>query len=89
MGRHGDPGRRVAPDDRAREGAARRLMVVRLRVEIAKREQAQPTDPRIGEARQELRALTRSRPSTPAPVPVEPKSCSNAPGSTLRGAEER
>ena len=33
-------------------------MVVRLRVEIAARDAAQPSDPRIEEARQELRALT-------------------------------
>jgi hypothetical protein len=55
---HGDRDRRTAPDDGARKRTVRRLMVVRLRVEIATREAAQPSDPRIEEARQELRALT-------------------------------
>ena len=55
---HGDRDRRTAPDDGARKRTARRLMVVRLRVEIAARDAAQPSDPRIEEARQELRALT-------------------------------
>ena len=34
------------------------MMVMRLRVEITAREAAQPSDPRIEEARQELHALT-------------------------------
>ena len=55
---HGDRDRRTAPDDGARKRTARRMMVVRLRVEIAARDAAQPSDPRIEEARQELRALT-------------------------------
>ena len=55
---HGDRDRRTAPDDGARKRPARRLMVVRLRVEIAARDAAQPSDPWIEEARQELRALT-------------------------------
>ncbi len=58
--------RRVVPDNATQERTARRLMVVRLRVEITKREAAQPSDPRIGEARRELRALTRSGSSTSA-----------------------
>ena len=55
---HGDRDRRTVPDDGARKRTARRLMVMRLRVEITTREAAQPSDPRIEEARQELRALT-------------------------------
>ena len=55
---HGDRDRRTAPDDGARKRTARRMMVMRLRVEIAARDAAQPSDPRIEEARQELRALT-------------------------------
>ena len=55
---HGDRNRRTAPDDGARERTAHRMIVMRLRVEIAAREAAQPSDPRIEEARQELRALT-------------------------------
>ena len=39
-------------------GTARRMMEMRLRVEITAREAAQPSDPRIEEARQELHALT-------------------------------
>ncbi len=45
-------------EDRASEGTARRLTEARLRAEIARREAADPSDPRIKEARQELRALT-------------------------------
>ena len=55
---HGDRDPRTVPDDGARERTARRLIVVRLRVEITTREAAQPSDPRVEEARQELRALT-------------------------------
>lgn len=44
-------------DDRARERTARRLLVVRLRVEIAGLEAEHPADPQLGEARQELRGL--------------------------------
>ena len=44
----------------ARDRAARRLLEVRLRLEIARREAAQPADPRIGQARQELHTLTRA-----------------------------
>jgi hypothetical protein len=52
---------RFAGDEGTDAGAARRLLVVRLREEIALRESAQPSDPRIEEARRELRALTRGR----------------------------
>ena len=55
---HGDRERRMASDDGARKRTVHRLMVMRLRVEITTRETAQPSDPRIEEARQELRALT-------------------------------
>ena len=55
---HHDRNPRVVPDDGARERMAGRLLVARLRVEIAAREAAQPSDPRIGEARRELRVLT-------------------------------
>ena len=54
---HGDRDRRTVPDDGARKRTTRRLMVMRLRVEITTREAAQPSDPRIEEALQELRAL--------------------------------
>ena len=39
-------------------GTARRLMVVRLRVRIARLEAQQPSDPGLAQARRELRALT-------------------------------
>ena len=56
---HGDRDRRTAPDDGARKRTVRGLlMVMRLRVEITTREAAQSADPRIEEARQELRVLT-------------------------------
>ena len=55
---HGDRDRRTVPDDGVRKRTARRMMEMRLRVEITKREAAQPSDPRIEEARQELHALT-------------------------------
>ena len=55
---HQDRNPRVVSDDGTRERTAGRLLVARLRVEIAAREAAQPSDPRIGEARRELRALT-------------------------------
>ena len=54
---HGDRDHRTVPDDGTRKRTARRLMVMRLRVEITPREAAQPSDPRIEEARQELRTL--------------------------------
>ena len=54
---HGDRDRRTVPDDGARKRTVSRMMVMRLRVEIITREAAQPSDPRIEEARQELRAL--------------------------------
>ena len=49
----------------ARDRTARRLLMERLRQEIARREAARPSDPRIEQARQQLRALTGVR---PAPV---------------------
>ena len=54
---HGERDHRTAPDAGTRKRTARRLRVMRLRVEITTREAAQPSDPRIEEARQELRAL--------------------------------
>ena len=55
-------------DAAARDRTARRLLVARLRHKIARREAARPSDPRIGQARQQLRALTgaRSAPATGA-----------------------
>ena len=55
---HDDRNPRVVCDDVARERKARRLRVLRLRVQIARLEAEQPSEPRIGEVRQELRALT-------------------------------
>ena len=55
---HDDRNPRVVSDDVARERTARRLRVLRLRVQIARIEAEQPSEPRIGEVRQELRALT-------------------------------
>ena len=55
---HGDRDHRTVPDEGARKRTARRMMEMRLRVEITTREAAQPSDPRIEEARQELHALT-------------------------------
>ena len=53
-----DGSRRADADGASRERTTRRLLVVRLRVEIATRQAAQPSDPRIGQARRELRVLT-------------------------------
>ena len=53
-----DRQRRAVADDEARERTARRLMVVRLRMQIARLKAQQPSDPRLSQARQELRALT-------------------------------
>ena len=50
--------RRAVVDDEARERTARRLMVLRLRVQIARLEAQQPSDPRLAQTWQELRALT-------------------------------
>ena len=55
---HDDHNPRVVSDDGAWERTAGRLLVARLRVEIATREAAQPSDRRMGEARRELCALT-------------------------------
>ena len=64
---HGRAKRTVA-GAAARDRTACRLLVARLRQEIARREAARPSDPRIGQARRELRALTgaRSAPGTGA-----------------------
>ena len=43
---------------------ARRLMVARLRVQIARLEAEEPSDPRIEQARQEHRVLTGVAPDT-------------------------
>ena len=47
----------------ARHRTARRLLMVRLRQEIARREAARPSDPRIRQARQRLGALTGAQPA--------------------------
>ena len=52
-----DPDRRAVADDVARDATARRLMAVRLRVQIARLEAEQRSDPRIAQARRELRLL--------------------------------
>ena len=52
-----DESRRGATGDVARERTSRRLLVARLRVRIARLEGEQPSDPRVGKARRELRAL--------------------------------
>lgn len=57
MEQWGDRNPRAAADDVTRERTARRLMVVRLRVRIARLEAEQASESRIGEVRQELRAL--------------------------------
>ena len=57
MEQWGDRDPRAAADDVTRERTARRLMVVRLRVRIARLEAEQASESRIGEVRQELRAL--------------------------------
>ena len=61
-------GNRAVAGGATRDRIADRLLVVRLRLEIARREAAEPTDPRIRQARQELRALTRAQ----APAPAKP-----------------
>ena len=48
---HGDRDRRTVPDDGAAVADTRRMMVMRLRVEITMREAAQPSDPRIEDVR--------------------------------------
>ena len=53
-------GNHMVVGEAARDRTARRLLEVRLRLEIARREAAQPADPRIGQARQELHTLTRA-----------------------------
>ena len=58
-----DRSSRTVADEAARDRTVKRLLAVRLRLEIAKREAARPSDPRIGQARRELRALTGARPT--------------------------
>ena len=58
MERRNDGDERVVGDDVTRERTARRLLVVRLRVEIERLEAEQPADPRLREARKEPGELT-------------------------------
>ena len=58
MQQRGGRDRRAAPDDAARDRTARRLMVARLRVQIARHEAEQTSEPQLRQARRELRALT-------------------------------
>ncbi len=58
MEQRGERDRRAVADDAARERTARRLMVARLRLQIAQRETEQASDPQLRQARRELRALT-------------------------------
>ena len=58
MEQRGERDRRAVADDAARERTARRLMVARLRLQIARRETEQASDPQLRQARRELRALT-------------------------------
>ena len=58
MERRNDGDERVVGDDVTRERTARRLLVVRLRVEIERLEAEQPAHPRLREARKELGELT-------------------------------
>lgn len=60
MERRDDGDERVVGDDVTRERTARRLRVVRLRLEIERLEAEQPVHPRLREARKELRELTRA-----------------------------
>lgn len=53
-----DRQRRAVADDEAWDRTARQLMVLRLRVQIARLEAQQPPDPRLAQARQQLGALT-------------------------------
>ena len=50
--------RRAVAGEAAREQTSRRLMVARLRVQIARREAEQASEPQLRQARRELRALT-------------------------------
>ena len=58
MQQPGGRDRRAAPDDAARERTARRLMVARLGVQIARHEAERTSEPQLRQARRELRALT-------------------------------
>ena len=50
--------RRAVAGEAAREQTYRRLMVARLRVQIARGEAGQASEPQLRQARRELRALT-------------------------------
>ena len=58
MEQRGGRDRFAVADDASRERTARRLMVARLRVQIARREAEQASEPQLRQARRELRALT-------------------------------
>lgn len=58
MERRDDGDERVVGEEVKRERTARRLLVVRLRVEIDRLEVEQPAHPRLRQARRELRDLT-------------------------------
>ena len=58
MERRDDGDERGVGDEVKRERTARRLLVVRLRLEIERLEAKQPVHPRLREARKELRELT-------------------------------
>lgn len=54
----GETGRLTAVDDVTRQRTARRLMMARLRVQIARLEAQEASGVQIAQARRELRALT-------------------------------
>ena len=54
----GEAGRLTAVDDVTRQRTARRLMVARLRVQIARLEAQEASGVQIAQAQRELRALT-------------------------------
>ena len=58
MADSGEAGRLTAIDDVTRQRTARRLMVARLRVQIARLETEEASGVQIEQARRELRALT-------------------------------
>ena len=58
MEQRGERDRRAVAGEAAREQTYRRLMVARLRVQIARREAEQASEPQLRQARRELRALT-------------------------------
>ena len=58
MGQRNDGTGRAVADEATRGQTVNRLMVARLRVQIARLEEEQPSDPRIKQARSELHVLT-------------------------------